>query len=256
MEHKALKRFGQNFLKNENICKSIASFLNVDKNSNVLEIGPGQGALTKYLEPVYANFTVVEIDNDLASSIHARWPNLKIINSNIMKTDLSLYDGIIGNIPYNITTELLVKIVKDASRCKEIVFMIQKEAFERIVVASKREEVTPLSIILRIFYDYHLMLNVSKDNFEPKPNVDSIVFTLRRKDVYSEVDVKKLYYFLLILFSSRRKNIQNNLLAKYSKENVNKVLTELNIDKNTRSETLSDNEFISLYLKFIKDYNL
>src|SRR5574344_2530045 len=121
--NRAKKSLGQNFLKNENICLSIASYLKLEKNVPVLEIGPGRGALTKYLVKDFEDLTVVELDTNLSNYLTEMFPSINVINQNIMKTDVSKYEGIIGNIPYNITTEILVLLVKKATNCREFVFM-------------------------------------------------------------------------------------------------------------------------------------
>lgn len=247
---KAKKRLGQNFLTNENICKLIPSFLSCDENSKVLEIGPGHGAITKYLYEKFPNLTACELDNELIEELSKNFPNLNIVNKNVMKLDLSGYDAIIGNIPYNITTELFVKLEKDATNAKEMIFMIQKEAFERIIVAKKQEEVTPTSIIFHTFYDHKLLMNVSRENFNPKPNVDSVVFKLTRNDYLPGFSIRDYYYFLIILFSMRRKNILNNLLTKYKKEVILENLEKLGISTNTRSESLKLEDFYNLYTLF------
>lgn len=250
--NRAKKSLGQNFLKNENICLSIASYLKLEKNVPVLEIGPGRGALTKYLVKDFEDLTVVELDTNLSNYLTEMFPSINVINQNIMKTDVSKYEGIIGNIPYNITTEILVLLVKKATNCREFVFMIQKEAYERIVVAKKKSERTPLSIILSTFYASKFLMSVTREQFEPKPNVDSVVFKLDRNNINQEIILDHYYRFLLILFSSRRKNIMNNLIRKFEKEKIQCILNEQNIDKNERSEDLSNEQLISLYLSFNK----
>ena len=250
MENKPQKRFGQNFLTNNLIAQIIVSSLGLDKNDPILEIGPGRGALTQYLVNEYDNLTVCEIDKNLIENLNENYPTVKVLNKNILKADLTSYKGIIGNLPYNITTELFVKIQKNATSAVKMVFMIQKEAYERIIVAQKREEVTPTSIIFHTFYKQKFLLNVSRNNFDPKPNVDSVVFSLERNKFQPGFDISSYYYFLLILFSMRRKNILNNLIKKYDKEKVTEVLNELNISPNARSETLLLDQFYALYLAF------
>ena len=247
MGQKALKRFGQNFLVNDNVIKGIIDSFKVPKENAILEIGPGEGALTKYLINGYPNYAGIEIDKRLFDTLVEKFPGKIFLNENVLKNKLDSYDAIIGNIPYNITSELLVKIVKDAQKAKFILLMVQKEAYERIVIAEKREEVTPLSLMLRIFYNYKHIMDVSKESFLPKPHVDSTVFLLERK-MYINIDARQFYYFLLILFSSRRKNILNNLLFKYPKEKIMEVLSKNMIDKSRRSETLSNEELVNLYL--------
>lgn len=251
MEHKAQKRFGQNFLINNKICENIVELLPIT-DGDVLEIGPGKGALTKYAIEKFKKYNAVEIDRDLFNYLLSTFSNINVTNKNFKKMSIESYEMIFGNIPYNITTEILVKCVKEAQNAEFLVFMVQKEAFERIVKAELKEEKTPLSVILKIFYDYELLLNVGREQFNPAPRVDSVVFKLTNLNKYKDINLKGFYTYLLILFSSRRKNIQNNLIKMYDKDMVVKTLTSLNILKDFRAEDLDEDQYINIYRQLSK----
>lgn len=252
METRALKKYGQNFLINDEISKKIASFLPYSEYSSFLEIGPGRGALTSLVYERIKSLETVEIDENLVNYLKEKMPELTVYNKNFKKLEISKYDVIFGNVPYNITSEILVKCMKEATNCKYLLFMIQKEAYERIVVAEKQEEKTPLSVMISIFYEYELKMNVNRLQFDPQPNVDSVVFALKRRNDEIEINRKQFYNYLLVLFSSRRKNIVNNLIKKYNKEKVLATISSLSIDSNLRSEKLTNEQFIALYLELIK----
>lgn len=242
------KKLGQNFLINDEISKQISTFLYNNKNEEVLEIGPGDGALTKYLIDRYNNLlTICEIDGFYVNKLKNKWPLLKIINNDILKIDISTYPYIIGNIPYYITSEILLKLCINYKTINEVVLMIQDDAYKRIIVSSKKEEKTPISNLINILFNYELLLKVSKNNFYPIPNVSSVVFKLVKHDI--KIDAKKLYKFLLICFSSKRKTLNNNLIKLYKKEKICRVFEELNLNIMCRAEDLNKEEIIKLYQK-------
>lgn len=246
MEHKAQKQYGQNFLINEGVCKTIVMYLPKDAK-NVLEIGPGKGALTKYLLKKYEAISAVEIDRDLAANLANEFPQIKLSIENVKKHDISNYDLIVGNIPYNITTELLLKCLREGTTLKTVVFMVQAEAFQRIIVAKEKSERTPISTIINMYFNRVLLLNVPRSDFNPMPHVDSVVFQLSKKENCTSIPVKDIYAFLLILYSSRRKNIVNNLIKKYNKDKVKEAIEKLSISGNLRAEDLTDLQIVSLY---------
>ncbi|MEG0034109.1 MAG: 16S rRNA (adenine(1518)-N(6)/adenine(1519)-N(6))-dimethyltransferase RsmA [Bacilli bacterium] len=250
MEHKAQKQYGQNFLVNEDICRIISSYLSNEVN-NVLEVGPGLGALTKYLAKKYTTLTGVEIDRNLYAKLVIEYPNVKFINDNIKKIDISSYDLIVGNIPYNITTELILKCIKEGTTAQEIVFMVQEEAYKRIVIAKDKTEHTPLSTLINMYFNQSLLLRVNRSEFNPRPHVDSVVFKLEKKKEDLKYSPAEIYSFLLILYSSRRKNILNNLIKKFNKDKLKEILLKLNVPENLRAEDLTNLQIVSLYSELV-----
>lgn len=246
MENRYLKKFGQNFLINENIADKI---VNQIKNTNikVLEIGPGDGVLTKRLQNLNISLSVCEIDEFYISKLKETYPNLNIIEKNILKIDINDFDYIIGNIPYNITSEILLKLVTTTKQNVKITLMIQKEAFQRIIESKSTSEITSLSTLIKTRYKYHKVVEVSRKNFNPMPNVDSTVFNLEENKLYEIKNYRDYYEFLLILFNSKRKTIYNNLVKKYNKDILLSTINNLNLKQNYRIEELKLEDIINLY---------
>ena len=246
------KKYGQNFLINEDLCKNIVNSLKVkDDNSLILEIGPGDGAISKYLYDKYKdNFYCVEIDEFYVQKLKNKYKNIQVLQGNFLKLDISKYKYIIGNIPYYITSDILLKLALDYKNLNQIVLMIQEDAYKRIIVASKKEEKTPISIILKTFFASSLLYKVSKNNFYPVPNVSNVVFELIPNKI--DIDCKDYYNFLLKCFSSKRKTLINNLIKFYKKEKIEELLEKFNISKLGRPEDLLNNELLNIYLELKK----
>lgn len=247
-ENRYLKKFGQNFLNNDYIATTIVNSISFN-NQSILEIGPGDGALTSKLIEKDCKLTCVEIDEFYFKKLKQRFENLEIINLNALKVDFSKYDAIIGNIPYNITSDLLVKIATKATNAQEVVFMIQKDAYERIIECKTKQDKSSVSVLIATKYNYKKIIDVSKNNFVPKPNVDSTVFKLINKNSAEIEDFRNYYEYLLVLFNAKRKTILNNLGKKYNKEDLIIKLEELGISPTLRAEDLSIEQFVKLYLK-------
>lgn len=252
MENRYLKKYGQNFLINENIADEIVNQVNKE-NISVLEIGPGDGILTKRLQNLNIIYSVVEIDEFYINKLKEGFPSLNIIEKNVLKLDLSSFDYIIGNIPYNITSDIILKLVTNTKIGINITLMIQKEAYQRIIEAKTKDEITSLSILIKTRFNYKKVIEVSRHNFNPEPNVDSTVFNLYENNIYNINNFRKYYLFLLILFNSKRKTIYNNLIKKYEKDNVSGVLNKLNLNQNLRIEELKLEDFVNLYKEFEED---
>ena len=250
-ENRYLKKYGQNFLNNDYISDVIVNSVSFEAQK-ILEIGPGDGALTSKLIKKNCDLTCVEIDKFYFEKLQTNYPNLKILNQNALKIDFNLFDTIIGNIPYNITSSLFVKIATISNNTKEIVFMTQKEAYERIIECKDKSERCAVSTLIATKYNYKKIINVSKDNFVPKPKVDSTVFKLMTKPDSLITNFRDYYEFLLIIFNSKRKTILNNLIKKYNKEDVINVTSDLGLSTSLRPEDLSTDQMIDLYLKLNK----
>lgn len=250
-ENRYLKKYGQNFLNNDYISNVIVDSVSFN-GQKVLEIGPGDGALTSKLIERNCNLTCVEIDKFYFDKLQNNYPTLKIINQNALKVNFNEFDTIIGNIPYNITSSLFVKIATISEKTKEIVFMTQKEAYERIIECKDKSERCAVSTLMATKYNFKRIINVSKDNFVPKPKVDSTVFKLVVKNDYGIANYRDYYEFLLVIFNSKRKTILNNLIKKYNKEDVLSKSEELNISTSLRPEDLTVEQMVNLYLKLNK----
>lgn len=246
------KKYGQNFLIDKNICLKILNLLEAEPDDKILEIGPGDGALTYELYNKYkSNFYCVEIDEFYYNKLKNNMQNLNIFNKDFLKLDISKFNFIIGNIPYYITSEILLKLILNYKTIDHVVLMIQQDAYNRIIVSKNKDEKTPISILLKLLFDIKFSFNVSKEAFIPKPHISSTVFTLTNNKKYN-LDIRNFYDFLLLCFNSRRKTLLNNLSKKYKKDQIVNVFENNKINVATRSEDLDKEELLNIYLSLKK----
>lgn len=256
MSVKAKKHLGQHFLKNENIAQQIAESLSGNGYTNVLEIGPGMGVLTKYL--LQKNFTthVIEIDTESVDYLKAHYLNLsdRIISKDFLKINLSDYFGenqvaIIGNYPYNISSQIVFKALENRAQIPEFSGMFQKEVAERIAEKEGSKTYGILSVLTQAFYDVTYLFTVPPTVFNPPPKVDSGVIKLVRKENYT-LPVNEQLFFKIVktAFQQRRKTLRNSLKTLNLSEN----LREDSIFAK-RPEQLSVQEFINLTAKIEND---
>lgn len=217
---KAKKSYGQHFLTNEHIAQRIADSLQSGlPNRNVVEVGPGTGMLTKYLLDKKHNLTVVEADQDMVYYLGQHYPQLtgRIISADFLKTPLDrLFDGqefsLIGNFPYNISSQIVFQMLKYRDLIPEMVGMFQKEMAERIVAPPGSKTYGVISVLTQIYYEGKYLFSVSKGNFNPPPKVQSAVIRLTRKsELALGCDEKLLKRVVKQAFSQRRKMLRNTL---------------------------------------------
>jgi len=189
---KAKKHLGQHFLKDESIAKAIADTLNLEGYEDVLEIGPGMGVLTKYLLEKPINTYVIEIDTESVTYLDANYPKLKnqIISKDFLKYDINeVFEGkqfaIIGNFPYNISTQIVFRTLELRNQIPEFAGMFQKEVAERICEKKGSKTYGILSVLVQAFYDAEYLFTVDENVFIPPPKVKSGVLRLRRKEDFS-----------------------------------------------------------------------
>ena len=245
------KDYGQNFLLEPQICSNIVDALNIQENDNVLEVGPGLGSLTHFLNEKTNNLTVVDIDRRMTDFIGVVYPNINIINDDIRRVDVKDYDLVIANLPYNITTELVQYFLEKGNKTRKLVLMCQLEAFSRFNDLSG-ENYGPLSVYLHLLGNTKRLFTVKAGSFYPVPKCNSVVFEINLDDHSREE--KELYYqvFKMVkqLFLARRKTINNNLSSYLgNKEQCSSILNKLSIDPLTRPEQIS-------YLKYLDMYKL
>lgn len=258
MNSHAKKELGQNFLTNEKVAQEIVQSLNIEPTDKILEIGPGLGALTEQLINKTAEYTVVEYDKKFVEFLTNSFSssNIKIVNMNILKFKDFSYNKIIGNLPYYISTEILVYLIKNFTNFEHGVFMVQKEFFDRITTKNKRDK-TPLNYYIEYMFDVKKILLVGKNNFFPQPTVESIVFSLTKKEEKESTFAGFLFKIIDILFLNRRKNINNNLKTLIKEEEIRKeIFTNLNLDSNLRCEDLNINDFEKITNEILKVRNL
>lgn len=215
-EVKAKKFLGQHFLTDENIAERIVESLSPDAQ-RLLEIGPGMGVLTKYLiKKDGLDFHVVEIDRESVAYLHDHYPTLDVIEGDFLRMDLTaLFHGcfsIIGNFPYNISSQILFKVYDNRDNVTEVVGMFQKEVAERVAAKPGNKTYGILSVLLSAFYDIEYLFTVNEHVFNPPPKVKSAVIRLRRNDVKGlECDEKLFVQVVKAGFNQRRKTLRNAL---------------------------------------------
>ncbi|MFA5297144.1 MAG: 16S rRNA (adenine(1518)-N(6)/adenine(1519)-N(6))-dimethyltransferase RsmA [Lutibacter sp.] len=256
MSVRAKKHLGQHFLKDEQIAQNIADSLTEKGYKNVLEIGPGMGVLTKYLLSKKLMLHVIEIDAESVAYLKANYLNLaeRIISKDFLKINLSDYFGdeqvaIIGNFPYNISTQIVFKTLENRQQIPEFSGMFQKEVAQRIAEKEGSKVYGILSVLTQAFYDVEYLFTVPPSVFNPPPKVDSGVIRLTRKENYTLPVNEKLFYTVVkTAFNQRRKTLRNSLKTLNLSDNLRE-----NPIFNKRPEQLSVQEFISLTSKIEND---
>lgn len=215
-EVKAKKFLGQHFLTDENIARRIVESLSPDSH-HVLEIGPGMGVLTKYLiTRENTDFRVVEIDRESVAYLHDHYPTLAVIEGDFLKIDLNtLFQerySIIGNFPYNISSQILFKVFDNRNRVPEVVGMFQKEVAERVAAGPGSKTYGILSVLLSAFYNIEYLFTVNENVFNPPPKVKSAVIRLVRNDIQALGCDENLFVKVVKAgFNQRRKTLRNAL---------------------------------------------
>lgn len=257
-EVRAKKHLGQHFLTDLNIARRIAEALTTssDGTSCVLEVGPGMGVLTQYLLPVYGDrLTVAEIDTESVDYLRVHYPELHIIEGDFLQMDLAEMYGdrggvnVIGNFPYNISSQIFFKVLDYKDIVPEVVGMIQKEVAVRLAAAPGGKEYGILSVLLQAYYDIEYLFTVPPGVFNPPPKVQSAVIRLRRNEVSSlDCDEALLKKIIKATFNQRRKTIRNSLLSAFPvvREAVAEGRAEAHPFFGLRPETLSVAQFVEL----------
>lgn len=245
-EVKAKKFLGQHFLMDESIARRIVGSLSTDARG-VLEIGPGMGVLTKYLiERPETDFHVIEIDRESVVYLNSHFSGLHVIEGDFLKYDLNLLFSepfaIIGNFPYNISSQILFKVFDNRDIVTEVVGMFQKEVAERVAANPGSKTYGILSVLLSAFYNIEYLFTVHENVFNPPPKVKSAVIRLTRNGVTSlECDEKLFVQVVKAGFNQRRKTLRNAL--RQLGLSLDAVPQELLC---SRAEQLSVNEFITI----------
>ncbi|MDX1461751.1 MAG: 16S rRNA (adenine(1518)-N(6)/adenine(1519)-N(6))-dimethyltransferase RsmA [Marinirhabdus sp.] len=256
MSVRAKKHLGQHFLKDETIAQKIADTLTLRGYSNVLEIGPGMGVLTKYLIEKPLDVVAMDVDSESIIYLIDNYPNenLQILEADFLKIELSDVFGdaavaITGNFPYNISTQIVFKAIEARDQVPEFTGMFQKEVAQRICAKEGNKTYGILSVLTQAFYDAEYLFTVKPGVFNPPPKVDSGVLRLIRKTEYQlPCDEKLLFKVVKTGFQQRRKTLRNSLKS----FNLSDKLKEDTIF-GQRPEQLSVSEFITLTQKIAND---
>ncbi len=256
------KKFGQNFLVDQNILQKIVDVPTINEDTLVVEIGPGLGSLTEHLLEKSKHVLAYEIDNDLVKILTDNFndDNLTIVCEDFLKRDVDLdikslnikYGNVVvvANLPYYITTPIILKIIEESSIIKELVVMTQLEVARRLTSKLSTKDYNSLSVAIQYKTISEIAMKVPKNVFIPAPNVDSAIVKLTIKD---EIDLKPLseehfYNLVRSSFKQRRKTLVNNLHVRYNQEKVNLIsyLEDLELNGQIRAENLSVSDFVRL----------
>ena len=256
MAVRAKKHLGQHFLKDESIAEKIADSLSLHGYDEVLEIGPGMGVLTKYLLKKDINLSVVELDRESVGYLTEHFPELKgkILYGDFLKMKLDeVFEGkstaIIGNFPYNISSQILFKSIEYRQLIPEFCGMFQKEVAKRITQGPGSKTYGILSVITQAFYEAEYLFTVPPSVFDPPPKVDSGVLRLVRKNDFKlPVDPKFFFRVVKTAFNQRRKTLRNSLKSMGISDKLNEDAIFAR-----RPEQLSVEEFIRLTDMLAKD---
>ena len=210
--HIPKKKWGQNFLIDSNIIEKIVSSINISSNDQILEIGPGKGAITTPLAKKVKKITAIEIDSKLCKILEEKnIPNLGIINNDFLKIDLDILNSniVVGNLPYYITTPILFKIFKSKLKWENIYFLMQKEVAERIIGSPSTKAYGRLTIMSQIFSNPKILFNISPNVFRPIPKVESSFVQFSKDRNYEINDYQRFENIIRKIFNQRRKKLKN-----------------------------------------------
>ena len=242
------RKYGQNYLKDKAILFEMGEAIAPKEHDNFIEIGPGLGALTDQINIEKINITCIEIDTKNIEYLKKKYDgpaSFKFINKDIL--DFNLDDEVsnyrlIGNLPYNISTQIMLKFIENYKNIYDMHFLVQKEVAEKVTGNVSTKNWGKLALKISAFFDSEVLFDVPPESFDIKPNVNSsFIRLLPKKDINYDLEIKSdLYNVIDSAFMSRRKNIKNNL------KNLNINWNEVDIDPNKRSEELSTQDFIYL----------
>lgn len=254
----AKKELGQNFLVNKDACESIVKLLNIEPSDSILEIGPGLGALTGEIVNLdYNKYKVVEYDQKFVEFLNRSFGDKKIeiVKNNFLKEKDFSFNKIIGNIPYYISSEIILKVSLEYKNLVKAVFMVQKECYKR-VIAKEGKDYNSLNVLLDYLFDIKEEIKVNRTNFFPIPNVDSVVFSITKKPEKNMDFAGFLYKIAKISFQNRRKTIYNNFSSLIkNKDEILLTLKNANIKENARAEELNTDDFVRLASQLYKQNN-
>lgn len=244
----AKKKWGQNFLVDNNLLDKIIKTINITDNENVLEIGPGQGALSEKLVDVAKSLSMVEIDPDLIKilEVHEKLLGLKIINQDILKVDLNSLKinspVVVGNIPYNITSPIIFWLIDHIDSWDRAYLMVQKEVAQRLTGKIGTKDYSRVTVMTGLFFDIKICFSISPNVFIPRPKVQSAFISIEKRSGFnkSDVDVKKFSQVVRMAFNQRRKMLRNSLST------LDIDLDTCKIDFKRRPEQLTVDEFIDI----------
>ena len=255
---KAKKKFGQNFLSDQSVIKEILSHLKPLAHDKILEIGPGMGAITIPILNKLKHISVIEIDPDMINYLQKKIPKEKIniINRDVLSInnkELEVYDRIIGNLPYYISTEILIKMIDILGSLKDVHFMFQKEVAERITAKPRSKNFGRLSVLIQYFFDSEILFDISANSFSPPPKIQSSFIKLvpREKEGLKFKNLINFKKVIKTAFQFKRKTLKNNFKDILDKENFNSI----GINPQKRAEMLGIDDFVNIE-NYIHDHKI
>ncbi|MCR5104222.1 MAG: 16S rRNA (adenine(1518)-N(6)/adenine(1519)-N(6))-dimethyltransferase RsmA [Eubacterium sp.] len=254
------KSYGQNFLIDSHVIDKIIAAAGIDKDTEVLEIGPGIGTLTQYLAEAAENVVAVEIDDKLIPILEktlSEYDNVRIIHGDILKQDIgSIFEGrpfkIVANLPYYITTPIIMSLLESGVPADSITVMIQKEVADRMKASPGSKDYGALSLAVQYYAAPYLAANVPPNCFMPRPNVGSAVIRLNRLETppVKTNDPVLMFKIIRAAFNQRRKTLANAVKnyegLSYSREEVEQALEQMGLDVRVRGEALELSQFAEL----------
>jgi len=239
------KKFGQNFLIDDNILKKISSLHN--NSSSIIEIGAGTGALTQYLNKDDINFYIVEFDIDMINILKKEYPNIKIYHKDATKFDFSTITSleservtVFGNLPYNVSSRIIFNLIKNINKIDYCYFMLQKEVALRLIEKPNSKNYSRITVMTDLFFDKKISFNVKPNSFYPAPRVDSSIVEFKVKKNIENINRVLFAEIVKASFANRRKMLRNNL-KRYIKYGIEEV-----IDLKKRAENLTFNEYVAI----------
>lgn len=255
------KKYGQNFLLDQNILNKIVTTLPKEDMKNVIEIGPGLGFLTKEITKIASKTVLYEIDDEMVSYLSNQdLPNTTICNIDVLKIDVKKeveshfkneFVSLVANLPYYITTAILTKFLTESPNVNNMVVMMQKEVAQRICGKPKTKDYNALSVFIQYYSDAKIAINVPAASFYPAPEVESSVVLITRKEIKNKaLNEEEFNVFVKDIFAQRRKTLMNNISkTKYKKELVKEALDTFGHSPSVRSEELSVDQIVNLFNK-------
>lgn len=266
------KALGQNFLIDDSVCPAMAEYLAADENTGVIEIGPGIGVLTKELCKRAGKVVAIELDKRLYPVLNETlgdFDNFELVEGDALKLDLNElinehFEGfenikVCANLPYYITSPVIMKLLEEELPISEIVVMVQKEAAERLCAEMGTRNAGAVTAAVKYCGDSKILFNVGKESFMPSPKVDSAVIkiTLRKEKKYKVKNEKEFFALIRAAFAQRRKTLVNSVSnsLSFSKEDIKNALSQLSLDENIRAERLTMEDFVNLNSALINEKN-
>ena len=245
MEVKPKKYLGQHFLLDKTVSQRIADAINIKPTLNLLEIGPGTGALTEFIDDENIHLVAYELDQESMLYLNKKFPNLKVFNQDILNVNWTkIFEtnfSVTGNFPYNISSQIMFKIFEYRNNIDQMVGMFQKEVAERICSSHGTKKYGILSVLIQAFYNVEYLFTVDENAFNPPPKVKSGVIKIQRNNIDQlSCDEKLFYKVVKAIFNQRRKMVRNSLKS---------IVGDLKIDHylfTKRPEELSVNNFIEI----------